>query len=182
MEDTIHTEHTYTFDVNNTELVIIDKSYAGCFRKFWDYFIKYDVNKTVKIIEKAGIRTSESDLFIAKNGSKKKNIPLVEGRWIYTHLNPQAMERVYEKFISAWKEEPEETELETNSDVTGEKPGLKNIYKKSLAMDLIRKGHDLEHTMRNRNNPKYQVFVFIDTPDLRKDICHIQGITYVDEK
>lgn len=48
--------------------------------------------------------------------------------------------------------------------------GKKNIYKKSLAMDLIRMGHDLHHTMRNRDNSKYQVFVFMDTPELIRDL------------
>ena len=33
---TVQTDHTYTFKVNNTILVITDKSYAGCFRKFWN--------------------------------------------------------------------------------------------------------------------------------------------------
>ncbi len=49
----------------------------------------------------------------------------------------------------------------------------KNIYKKSLAMSLVRMGHDLEHSMRNRNNPKYQVFVFKDTPQLIEDLVEL---------
>ncbi len=108
------TDHTYKFNVNNTTLIITDKSYAGCFRKFWDYFMTYDLDRTVKTIETAGIRTSETDLFIAKNGSKKKNIPLKEGCWIYTHLTPQLMERAYEKFVLEWNQEPEKTVLESN--------------------------------------------------------------------
>lgn len=51
--------------------------------------------------------------------------------------------------------------------------GKKNIYKKSLAMDLIRMGHDLQHTMRNRDNSKYQVFVFMDTPELIRDLLKL---------
>ncbi|WP_245579699.1 hypothetical protein [Alteribacter aurantiacus] len=62
-----------------------------------------------------------------------------------------------------------------------EKKALKNIYKKSLAIQLIRMGHDLEHTMRNRNNPSYQVFVFPDTPALREDLCALNGQTYKGE-
>ena len=50
---------------------------------------------------------------------------------------------------------------------------MKNIYKKSLAMSLIRMGHDLKHSMRNRNNPKYQVFVFEDTPELIRDLLKL---------
>ncbi|CAK6479210.1 hypothetical protein BN1180_00382 [Peribacillus simplex] len=44
--------------------------------------------------------------------------------------------------------------------------GLKNIYKKSLSMALVRAGHDIHHTMPNRNKKKYQVFVFIHTDEL----------------
>jgi hypothetical protein len=88
----------------------------------------------IETIEKAGIRTSDSEYFVSKSGGKKKNIPLVDGVWIYTHLNPQAMGRVYDKFISEWKKELKETESETNSHEAEEKTGLKNIYKKSLAM------------------------------------------------
>lgn len=51
----------------------------------------------------------------------------------------------------------------------------KNIYKKSLAMALVRRGHDIEHTMRNWNNPKYQVYVFKDTPELIKDLLEISS-------
>ncbi|MEI4619858.1 hypothetical protein KFD70_06805 [Bacillus pfraonensis] len=54
-----------------------------------------------------------------------------------------------------------------------EKPKLKNLYKKSLAMELIRMGHDLHHTMRNRYNPKYQVYVMVETPELIHDMLAI---------
>lgn len=52
-------------------------------------------------------------------------------------------------------------------------PGLKNIYKKSLAKELMMKGHDLSHTMRNRHNPKYQVYVFVETPALIADLLEL---------
>ncbi|MGE7903438.1 hypothetical protein ACQKNS_03440 [Peribacillus sp. NPDC094092] len=51
--------------------------------------------------------------------------------------------------------------------------GLKNIYKKSLAIELIKRGHDLHHTMPNRNNRKYQVFVFPHTDELIKDLLEL---------
>ncbi|HFK1791172.1 TPA: hypothetical protein ACGXGE_003953 [Bacillus pacificus] len=54
-----------------------------------------------------------------------------------------------------------------------EKPKLKNLYKKSLAIELIKRGHDLHHTMRNRNNPKYQVYVLVETPELIRDMIAI---------
>lgn len=47
---------------------------------------------------------------------------------------------------------------------------MKNIYKKSLAMELIKAGHNFNHSMRNRENPKYQVYVFKDTPELVQDM------------
>lgn len=56
---------------------------------------------------------------------------------------------------------------------------LINIYKKTIAMELVRMGHDLEHTMRNRKNPKYQVFALHDTPELRKDLAKLTGHEYV---
>lgn len=54
-----------------------------------------------------------------------------------------------------------------------EKPRLKNLYKKSLAIELIKRGHDLHHTMRNRNNSKYQVYVMVETPELIRDMIAI---------
>ncbi|MGG0741305.1 hypothetical protein [Niallia taxi] len=59
-----------------------------------------------------------------------------------------------------------------------QKTGLKNIYKKTLAISLIKLGHDLSHTMRNRNNPKYQVFVLHDTPKLREDMAKLSNRKY----
>lgn len=52
-------------------------------------------------------------------------------------------------------------------------PGQKNIYKKSLAIELIKRGHDLKWTMRNKYNSKYQVFVFAETPALIADLLNI---------
>lgn len=80
-----------------------EKSHAANFRKFWSHFMEKDLKKTVETIDLVGIRTSDSELFIAKNGSKKKNIPLTEDRWIYTHLTPAAMHKAYEKFAKGWE-------------------------------------------------------------------------------
>ncbi|WP_242309915.1 hypothetical protein [Bacillus cereus group sp. BfR-BA-01331] len=52
-------------------------------------------------------------------------------------------------------------------------PKLKNLYKKTLAMELIKRGHDLHHTMRNRSNEKYQIYVFVETPELIRDMVEI---------
>ena len=163
----------YEFTVNGEKVIFVDRSYAGIFRQFWFHFMNLDLHKTIETIENAGIRTSDSEYFVSINGSKKKNIPLIEGRWIYTHLNPEAMERAYNKFITEWEKDLEVTGSKTIDEAYEEKPKLKNIYKKSLAMDLVRKGHDIEHTMRNRENPKYQVFVFKDTPQLIHDLLEL---------
>ncbi|PGV58358.1 hypothetical protein COD94_24190 [Bacillus cereus] len=53
------------------------------------------------------------------------------------------------------------------------KPPLKNVYKKSLAIELIKRGADLHHTMRNRSNEKYQIYVFVETPELIRDMIAI---------
>lgn len=52
------------------------------------------------------------------------------------------------------------------------------IYKKTLAMDLIKAGHDLEYTTRNRKNKKYQCFAFEDSPELRQSIARINNQSY----
>ncbi|MGM2859642.1 hypothetical protein ACS2QN_03040 [Bacillus cereus group sp. Bce021] len=54
-----------------------------------------------------------------------------------------------------------------------EKRPLKNIYKKSIAIELIKMGHDLHHTMKNRSNEKYQIYVFVETPELIRDMLAI---------
>lgn len=53
------------------------------------------------------------------------------------------------------------------------KKTLKNIYKKTLAIELIRLGHDLNHTMRNRKDERFQVFTFVETPELIRDMLEI---------
>ncbi|PHC50195.1 hypothetical protein [Bacillus toyonensis] len=53
------------------------------------------------------------------------------------------------------------------------KKPLKNIYKKTLAVELIRLGHDLNHTMRNRKDERFQVYVFVETPELIRDMMEI---------
>ncbi|WP_374054882.1 hypothetical protein [Rossellomorea sp. FM04394] len=56
--------------------------------------------------------------------------------------------------------------------------GKKLIYKKTLAMDLVKKGHDIDYTAKNRNNGKYQVYFFEDSPTLRKDLAELTGHRY----
>ncbi|PET04394.1 hypothetical protein CN505_15885 [Bacillus cereus] len=56
--------------------------------------------------------------------------------------------------------------------------GIKMIYKKTLAMDLIKAGHDLEYTTRNRKNKKYQCYAFNDSPELQKSIARINNQSY----
>lgn len=54
-----------------------------------------------------------------------------------------------------------------------EKPPLKNIYKKTIAIELIKMGHDLHHTMRNRKDERFQIYVFVETPELIRDMLAI---------
>lgn len=56
--------------------------------------------------------------------------------------------------------------------------GIKMIYKKTLAMELIRDGFDLEYTTRNRKNRKYQCYAFEDSVELRKSIAQINNQEY----
>ncbi|WP_416434089.1 hypothetical protein [Priestia megaterium] len=57
--------------------------------------------------------------------------------------------------------------------MTEEKPRKKNIYKRQLAMDLIKLGNNLSHSMRNRKNQKYQVFVFYEDEKLIEDMLYL---------
>jgi len=57
---------------------------------------------------------------------------------------------------------------------------LKNIYKKQLFIELVKLGNDFHHSMRNRNNPKYQVYVMVDTPKLRQDLVMLSGQRYIE--
>ncbi|MED1565342.1 hypothetical protein [Bacillus paramycoides] len=54
------------------------------------------------------------------------------------------------------------------------------MYKRAFAMELIRAGHDLEYTTRNRENAKYQVYFFNDSAKLRKDMAMLTGREYVE--
>lgn len=45
-------------------------------------------------------------------------------------------------------------------------------------MDLIKAGHDLEYTTRNRKNKKYQCYAFEDSVELRKSIARINNQEY----
>ncbi|MFY0762139.1 hypothetical protein AB1K32_25395 [Metabacillus dongyingensis] len=56
--------------------------------------------------------------------------------------------------------------------------GKKLIYKKTVALNLVKLGHDLLYTAKNRSNEKYQVFFFTDTPELRKDLAMLTGHEY----
>lgn len=80
-----------------------DKSHAGIFRQFWAYFMEQDIDKTIETVEEVGIRISDNKFFVAKNGSKKRNIFVKDNYYIYTHLTPKAMEKAYEKFIKGWE-------------------------------------------------------------------------------
>lgn len=44
-----------------------------------------------------------------------------------------------------------------------------DIYKKSLALELKNKGHKIFKTRINLKNPKYEVFVFENSMQFKKD-------------
>ncbi|MED4267333.1 hypothetical protein [Priestia megaterium] len=55
---------------------------------------------------------------------------------------------------------------------------IKVIYKKALAMQLIVRNHNFLYTTRNRNNPKYQCFMFEATEELDKDLANLSHREY----
>ncbi|MBA5714895.1 hypothetical protein DT035_08625 [Bacillus subtilis] len=54
------------------------------------------------------------------------------------------------------------------------------IYIKSLFVELVRKDNNFLHSMRNRENSKWQVYAFEDTPKLRQDIAELNGQPYIE--
>ncbi|WP_225230512.1 hypothetical protein [Cytobacillus stercorigallinarum] len=61
-----------------------------------------------------------------------------------------------------------------------EKLPVKMIYKKSLFVELVRLDNNFLYSTRNRENSKWQVYAFQDTPKLRKDIAVLNGQEYVE--
>ena len=59
---------------------------------------------------------------------------------------------------------------------------VKVIYKKQIMVELVRKNHNLLYTTRNRNNRKYQCYMFELTPELEKDLAELTGHEYVESK
>lgn len=53
------------------------------------------------------------------------------------------------------------------------------VYKKSLMVQLVKLGHELDHTERNRNNPKHQIYFFPDSEQIEKDLAMLTGKEYV---
>lgn len=60
--------------------------------------------------------------------------------------------------------------------------GMKLVYKKSLMVELVRLGNDLEYSARNRTNPKYQCYFFKHTSKLDKDLAMLTGKEYVKDE
>lgn len=50
---------------------------------------------------------------------------------------------------------------------------IKKIFKKSMAINLIRMGNELKNTEPNLKNPKFTVFIFNKTRKLLKDITQL---------
>lgn len=52
------------------------------------------------------------------------------------------------------------------------------VYKKSLMVELVRLGHNLQHTERNRDNTRFQIYFFEDSEQLERDIAKLTGHEY----
>ena len=52
--------------------------------------------------------------------------------------------------------------------------GFKEIYKKSIAMQLKELGNPIHDAKANLKNPKMVIYIFEDTNKLRKDFDKIQ--------
>lgn len=61
-----------------------------------------------------------------------------------------------------------------------EKKPVKLIYKKSLFVELVRLDNNFLYSTRNRENSKWQVYAFQDTPKLRKDIAELNNQPYIE--
>ena len=96
--------HEFEMNINGEIIRWAEKSHAQIFRNFWQFFMEKDLQKTIETIEFTGIRISDSEYFVAKNGSKKKNIFVKDNYYVYTHLTPSAMQKAYEKFKKGWEE------------------------------------------------------------------------------
>lgn len=53
------------------------------------------------------------------------------------------------------------------------------VYKKSLFVQLVRFDHNFLYSARNRENPRYQVYMFEPTERLYRDIAALNGQKYV---
>lgn len=128
----------FEMTVDGKKIKFEEKSHAAIFRNFWNHFMSDNLEKTIETIDLVNIRTSDFDMFIAKNGSKKKNIELVEGeRWIYTHLTPAAMEKTYEKFLKGWAGEyvKPEDKVEAKPEESAEQKPAEEPEKKLTARE-----------------------------------------------
>jgi hypothetical protein len=142
--------HQFEMNIEGKTVKWEEKSHAQIFRNFWGFFLEKDLQRTIETIELAGIRTSDSEYFTAKNGSKKKNIFVKENLFIYTHLNPAAMQKVYEKFIKSWGDihiEPQVERIITKQTKTPEEPQTvekaKDQFEKSHSLASVQANHDL---------------------------------------
>ena len=54
----------------------------------------------------------------------------------------------------------------------------KPIFKKDLALSLVRLGNELVDVTTNSRNPKYLIFYFKDTDKLKKDIELLNSSKY----
>lgn len=58
----------------------------------------------------------------------------------------------------------------------------KNIYKKFLFVELVKRDNNFIHSMRNRKNKSYQIYVFEETPKLIEDLLELTAGESQDHK
>lgn len=61
-----------------------------------------------------------------------------------------------------------------------EKKPVKLIYKKSLFVELVRLDNNFLYSTRNRDDERWQIYAFEDTPKLRKDIAELNHQIYIE--
>lgn len=58
----------------------------------------------------------------------------------------------------------------------------KAIYKKELFVELVRLDNNFLYTMKNPNNPRFQIYYFEHTRKLERDIANLTNPEYVESK
>ncbi|WP_275645947.1 hypothetical protein [Cytobacillus sp. S13-E01] len=58
---------------------------------------------------------------------------------------------------------------------------VKVVYKKSLFVELVKRNHNFLYSTRNRENEKYQCYMFELTEELERDIAELNGYKFIEK-